>query len=379
MDRRALLISAGGLLGLSATTTATDGTAQAASDATTGSLGIVNVADHGAKGARARDDSAAILSAIAAVAARDVGGDRTGIVWFPAGVYHCSEPLVVPKNITFMGESMEASKLVYTGPRRASPFITFGAPATININSGLVDMQVNAAARLPWAVLMYGPQEGSRISGAHVCGGTTGGVDVRSAGIEGGCNKFVVDRGSWIWTTGDGGRYGLKFDDANGPLAIRDVTVVGTDRSGAPPQDSAGLYFNGGIQHVTNVNVERFESHTSIDGWSNFQGDTLSAYGGVSTYIRRRRFPGADPSVRYSVANLDSGGSVGTCIRDEHAGVTIESARAYSNRDIDSSAWNGPHMTMGAFHFWIDSAGRLRMKASSPESETDGAVVGAQA
>lgn len=377
MDRRALLLGAGSLLGLAATATVTE-TAQAAPDSPAGPLGIVNVADHGAKGARGGDDTAAINAAIAAVAARDVSGDATGIVWFPAGLYSSAAPLLVPRNIKLVGESMEASKLVYTGPKGTAPFLTFGTPGTINTNSGVIGMQVNAAAKLPWAVLMYGPQEGSRISGAHICGGTTGGVDVRSAGIEGGCNKFVIDRGTWVWTSGDGGMYGLKFDDANGPLAIRDVTVVGTERTGAPPADSAGLHFNGGIQHVTNVNVERFESHTSIDGWSNFQGDTLSAYGGVSNYIRRRRFEGADPSVRYSVANLDSSGSVGTCIKDEHAGITIQSTRAYSNRDIDSSAWNGPHMTMGTFHLWVDSSGRLRMKASAPASDTDGAVVGTQ-
>lgn len=374
MDRRALLIGAGGIIGLGAAVTAP----AAAQAATPGPLGIVSVTDSGAKGDGATDDSAAIAAAIDTVARRSIGGDATGIVWFPAGVYLCSRTLVVPKNITLVGESMEASKLVYSGATTGNPFITFGSAGVININSGVIGMQVNAKARAPWALLMYGPQEGSRISGAHICGGTTGGIDVRSAGIEGGCHKFVVDRGSWIWTSGDGGMYGMKFDDANGPLSIRDITCVGVDRSKAPPAGSAGLYFNGGIQHVTNANVERFESHTSIDGWSNYSADTLSAYGGVTYYIRRRRYDGADPSVRFNVENLDQG-SVATCIKDEHAGVTITRTRRYSNRDIDASGWNGAHLSMGAYHLWIDSSGRLRVKASSPTSDADGTVVGSQA
>lgn len=375
MDRRALLLG-GGILGL-ATAVGAPAAAEAAPSGDLGPLGIVSVTDFSGKNDRSDDDTAAIQSAISAVAARNIGGDATGIVWFPAGVYRSSAPLLVPRNIQLVGESMEASKLVYVGAPGDTPFVTFGAAGKINTSSGVIGMQVDAGARLPWSVLLYGPQEGSRISGAHICGGTVGGVDVRSAGIEGGCNKFVVER-SWIWTTGDGGRYGMKFDDANGPLSIRDVTCVGTERTGAAPADSAGLYFDGGIQQVSGVNVEGFDAHTSIDAWSSFNGDTLSAYGGVTTYIHRRRREGADDAVRYSVENL-AAGNITTCIRDEHAGVSIASTRRYSNREIDSAAWNGAHLTIGAFHLWVDSSGRLRMKPAAPESDTDGTVVGAQA
>lgn len=378
MDRRALLVG-GGLLGLVNAVGAPAGAQAApgpAPGAGPGPLGIVSVADFGAKGDRANDDTAAIKAAIIAVAARNVGGDATGIVWFPSGVYLCRTPLTVPKNIQLVGESMEASKLVYSGRAGSDPFVTFGSPGVINTSSGLTGMQVDAATLLPWAVLLHGPQEGSRIAGAHICGGTVGGVDVRSAGIEGGSNKFVVDS-SWIWTSGNRGMYGLKFDDANGPLAIREVTCVGTERTGTPPAGSAGLYFNGGVQHVTGVNVEQFESHTSIDGWSSFHGDTLSAYGNVSTYIHRRAYAGADPSVRYSVDNLVPG-TVTTSIKDDHAGVTIASTRRYANREIDSAAWDGAHLTIGSFHLWVDSSGRLRMKPSAPGSDTDGDLVGSQ-
>ena len=37
------------------------------------------------------------------------------------------------------------------------------------------------------------------------------------------------------------------------------------------------------------------------------------------------------------------------------------------------------HLVVGTYHFWIDSAGKFRIKASAPASDTDGTVVGTQA
>lgn len=42
------------------------------------------------------------------------------------------------------------------------------------------------------------------------------------------------------------------------------------------------------------------------------------------------------------------------------------------------SKWNGLHPVMGSYHLWIDSTGDLRIKASQPTSDTDGAIVGVQ-
>jgi hypothetical protein len=44
-----------------------------------------------------------------------------------------------------------------------------------------------------------------------------------------------------------------------------------------------------------------------------------------------------------------------------------------------SAAWNGAHQRVGAYHLWVDSSGRLRIKATAPTSDTDGTVVGTQA
>ena len=45
----------------------------------------------------------------------------------------------------------------------------------------------------------------------------------------------------------------------------------------------------------------------------------------------------------------------------------------------NGGAWNTSHAVLGAYHLWVDTAGRLRIKSSTPTSDTDGTVVGTQA
>ncbi len=42
------------------------------------------------------------------------------------------------------------------------------------------------------------------------------------------------------------------------------------------------------------------------------------------------------------------------------------------------SHWDDRHPVMGAWHLWIDGAGRLRMKNGAPSGDIDGVVVGVQ-
>ena len=51
---------------------------------------------------------------------------------------------------------------------------------------------------------------------------------------------------------------------------------------------------------------------------------------------------------------------------------------AGGNLSCSDSAWNGSHVTLGAYHFWVDATGKLRIKSSAPTSDTDGTVVGQQ-
>lgn len=42
----------------------------------------------------------------------------------------------------------------------------------------------------------------------------------------------------------------------------------------------------------------------------------------------------------------------------------------------NGAAWNTTHYVMGAYHLWVDTTGRLRIKGSVPTSATDGNVTG---
>lgn len=55
--------------------------------------------------------------------------------------------------------------------------------------------------------------------------------------------------------------------------------------------------------------------------------------------------------------------------------VQIGGARAAPN----GSGWNDPSaLKLGAYTFWVDSAGRVRIKGGTPASDTDGTIVGTQ-
>lgn len=44
----------------------------------------------------------------------------------------------------------------------------------------------------------------------------------------------------------------------------------------------------------------------------------------------------------------------------------------------NGGTWNTSHAVLGIYHLWVDSSGRLRIKNSTPTSDTDGTVVGTQ-
>ena len=75
---------------------------------------------------------------------------------------------------------------------------------------------------------------------------------------------------------------------------------------------------------------------------------------------------------------IDSSNHFGAGLTTRIANVPNEDANVWGSLDIDSGAWNGGHLVMGAYHLWMDTSGRLRVKSGAPTSETDGAVVGGQ-
>ena len=71
--------------------------------------------------------------------------------------------------------------------------------------------------------------------------------------------------------------------------------------------------------------------------------------------------------------DVATGGSLGV-------GTTgpTEKLEVNGNAKTTGGAWNSGHLVMGAYHLWVDTSGRLRIKSSAPISALDGTVVGTQ-
>lgn len=392
-----------------------------------------DVTDFGAKGDGTTDDAAAIRAAAAAVVAVHADQGGGGVLHFPAGIYAVGSPLVLPKNLFLTGDGPIASRLLYTG-EQTEAFLTFGKAGAIATFSGVKGLWVDAQKRARTGVLLFGPQEGSTISEAVVTGATRAVVEVRSSGIEGGSNKFVIDR-CWFWTDGDDGRAGVVIGAGSGPLSIRDSTMVGTNRTEDAPALSAGIVASGSVITLDNVNVERFESHTYLD---RTQADIRGASGFFNRYGVRTSPQSVNDTLLLSNADFDRAEQ---CVLDQGSGVTLRYARSYWNEPYQhdrrnfrrnfweigsvnvyrsdtqqatigytspgtrettrfkfttlrgddwveaaaitpdgtfgsaASEWDGPHLRIGTFHLWVDTRGRLRMKNGAPEFETDGDAV----
>lgn len=71
----------------------------------------------------------------------------------------------------------------------------------------------------------------------------------------------------------------------------------------------------------------------------------------------------------------------GVPIVDEGTNTTVVGNKTTTNdKDyrLGSGGYNTGHIMLGAYHLWIDAAGKLRIKSSAPAFDTDGTVVGTQ-
>lgn len=114
------------------------------------------------------------------------------------------------------------------------------------------------------------------------------------------------------------------------------------------------------------VEGKRGENIVSALFTKNFNGDLsedellrLSAWDGASTYHNL--------SVKHNMTSETTKVSPKT--------------RLYIDKEtqIGDGLWNGQRLKLGAYHLWVDSTGKLRMKNGAPTSDTDGTVVGTQA
>lgn len=398
-------------------------------------LTIVDVVTHGAVGDNTTDCGPAVAAAIRTIVGRNAKSGAGGIIYFPPGLYALAKPLTVPKNIYLVGETPIASRIRYSGPRNVGAFITFGKPGQIATFSGVRSLWVDGDGRADVTVLLHGPQEGSEVAEVIATGALQTVIEVRSAGITGGSNKFVIER-CWLWTIGNRGTAGVLLGAGSGPMSIRDTTMAGTNRNRDAPPNSAGVVALRSIVTMDNVNVEAFESHSYLD---RTQAEIRGATGfsnrfGVKTSPQSNGTP-----LTLTNANFDQAEN---CVVDQGSGITIRYCRTYWNEayahdrrnfrrnfweigsanvyqsdqaqvtmgftspataetemfkfttlmpggwrqsaTIDKagvfgtadSQYNGAHLRLGRYHLWVDRSGRLRMKEGSPLSDQDGTAVG---
>lgn len=138
--------------------------------------GGLNVKDCGAVGDGVADDTAAILRAL--------GGSRTGSggsveVFFPAGRYNFSQPLVIDGNTSVRGVGCRpynqgGSELRYTGA--AANAVTLGATGADWSNSKFVGMRITTGLSLASGrgLVVYNPTNNSEVRDVLVSGFTDG-------------------------------------------------------------------------------------------------------------------------------------------------------------------------------------------------------------
>lgn len=115
------------------------------------------------------------------------------------------------------------------------------------------------------------------------------------------------------------------------------------------------------------------------DGLGNPETYILDVIGDPGTYSIA--FPGATAEWAdgglfiYPIDGIAKQVSVGKVTAPSAVGAIMEVTNGHFQI---GSTWDGPHLIMGAFHFWIDASGNLRSKNGVPTSDLDGIVVGMQ-
>jgi hypothetical protein len=126
---------------------------------------------------------------------------------------------------------------------------------------------------------------------------------------------------------------------------------------------------------------------------SNFLDNTAQIFGSSTAGARRLNLQGDRIDMTHgslgarilsqatsNIARLfmvDAQNSRTTEVRNSAGELQLWAPAGYGVR-VGDGAWNGNPTKLGAYHLWVDSTGRLRIKSSVPTSDTDGTVVGTQ-
>jgi hypothetical protein len=194
--------------------------------------------------------------------------------------------------------------------------------------------------------------------------------------------SFTDGTGNVIYASQINANYSAVVDLLNN--SAQDATVVveyiGANGASLGFDNDHGVQINGPINSTGSYYYYGMSPEGMKLASPNF-GDTTSlviengAYGtGTRTGMRITQFQdgGATSSGFIFVDNDTSNLHLSTLVMD----TAPFSVGTHVNL---GSTWNGPHLTMGAYHFWVDGSGKLRICNGAPTSDSDGAVVGDQA
>jgi hypothetical protein len=164
-----------------------------------------------------------------------------------------------------------------------------------------------------------------------------------------------------FWTT----EWPYYFDGfSQGQIDFFNVKYDATTYNTAPPTYA----FAAVVNNITN-----------ISGQKTGTGDVLNdispiAQGGVGNQIIRL----FRSSVAGLAARLDIHIPGTTTINHQLTSSAAVLCNSVGDTIIGNGGWDGRRLRLGVYFLWVDASGRLRIKDSTPTSDTDGTIVGTQ-
>lgn len=175
-------------------------------------------------------------------------------------------------------------------------------------------------------------------------------------------------------TTGSDHKYGILFSGAN----TIDFKQVGGDFTGATSRysgldsytTSQWVSRDGRWGNVDDPTLDVELMGTTSDWTATVVGDSSNNGGFVISDKANRNnriAMGYDPTNNVGVIQAITAGTSKRQLLLNPSGGDV---------GLGAGSWTTGHSTMGSYHFWVDSDGRLRSKSSAPSSDTDGLAVG---
>jgi hypothetical protein len=198
----------------------------------------------------------------------------------------------------------------------------------------------------------------------HIRSSTTGG-DVSFAQFE-----MVDINPHYAGGTSTSGREGIKVDSGS-------LVIVGNIKGGGQQE---GLVSNAGTAYISGGLYET--SGAEISGAGVFKQDlnvgSSNAIDITASVLKVNCGVAVQAGSPVTTNRLKAVAGTDLLLRSSNNVTAAKIRDADGIFQVTSSAWDGEHLMIGSYHFWVDSTGVFRIKATAPTSDTDGTVVGAQ-